>query len=63
MLPQVINPALNCGAGVSLSADVAQLMALMLSSTEPSLPRGRATNLARGAEEGRGVTKQSKQEA
>lgn len=46
-----------------LSADVAQLMVLMLSSTEPSLPRGRATNLARHAEEGRGVTEQSKQGA
>ena len=48
---------------MSLSADVAQLMASMLSSTEASLPRGRATNLARHAEEGRGVTEQSKQGA
>lgn len=44
------HPALNCGAGTSLSAGTAQLMASILSSTKASLPRGRATNLAGCAE-------------
>lgn len=40
--PGVISLALNCGVSASLSADMAQLMASVLSSTEPSLSCGRA---------------------